>query len=184
MRALVFASLCRGHRAEDRELLARLTKDQLGSCEDLRQAETRLLAQYGRRPRLLDLFGGGGMIPIEAARIGADVASVDLNELAVFIQRLYLQRSRHVAAAELAPLVRRSGERVLARLTASTDVLFPLRRSTVLPETAPGPLAYLCTYSVLCPCGYRYHLIRRPWLSRKKGRFLQFQTEEVSNVIN
>ena len=40
----------------------------------------------GRRPLVLDPFGGGGAIPLEALRLGCDVVSNDLNPVAHLIQ--------------------------------------------------------------------------------------------------
>src|SRR5699024_374802 len=38
--------------------------------------------RYGHRPRIGDCFSGGGSIPFEAARMGADVFASDLNPVA------------------------------------------------------------------------------------------------------
>lgn len=42
-------------------------------------------------PRILDPFGGGGAIPLEALRLGLDTSTSDLNPVAVLIQRAMLQ---------------------------------------------------------------------------------------------
>jgi putative DNA methylase len=45
----------------------------------------------GSRPRILDLFAGGGAIPLEALRLGADAVALDLNPVAHLIQRCCLE---------------------------------------------------------------------------------------------
>lgn len=40
------------------------------------------LKRFGRRPKIGDVFSGGGSIPFEAARLGADVYASDLNPVA------------------------------------------------------------------------------------------------------
>lgn len=48
-------------------------------------------SQDGNPPRVLDPFGGGGTIPLEALRLGLDTATGDLNPVAVILQRAMLQ---------------------------------------------------------------------------------------------
>lgn len=45
----------------------------------------------GRPPRVLDPFGGGGAIPLEALRLGCEVYSNDYNPVAVLIQKCTLE---------------------------------------------------------------------------------------------
>src|SRR5699024_9695954 len=51
--------------------------------------------RYGHRPRIGDCFSGGGSIPFEAARMGADVFASDLNPVA----SLLTWSSLHIAGA-------------------------------------------------------------------------------------
>lgn len=41
--------------------------------------------RYGRRPRVGDAFSGGGSIPFESARLGAEVSASDLNPIACML---------------------------------------------------------------------------------------------------
>lgn len=43
------------------------------------------ILRYGRRPRVGDTFSGGGSIPFESARLGAEVAASDLNPIACML---------------------------------------------------------------------------------------------------
>lgn len=45
----------------------------------------------GKSPRLLDIFAGGGAIPLEAMRLGCDVTAVDYNPVAWFILKCTLE---------------------------------------------------------------------------------------------
>ncbi len=45
----------------------------------------------GKRPRVLDPFGGGGAIPLEALRLGCETYSGDVNPVAIIIQKCILE---------------------------------------------------------------------------------------------
>ena len=51
----------------------------------------------GKAPKVLDPFGGGGAIPLEAMRLGCDVTSADLNPVAWFIQKCTLEYPQQFA---------------------------------------------------------------------------------------
>ncbi|WP_027892739.1 DUF1156 domain-containing protein [Calidithermus chliarophilus] len=56
------------------------------------EARRRVLeANGGKPPKVLDPFGGGGAIPLEALRLGCEVYSLDLNPVAHLIQRATLE---------------------------------------------------------------------------------------------
>ena len=50
-----------------------------------------LAANNGRRPKVLDPFGGGGSIPLEALRLGCETYSGDINPVAILIQKCTLE---------------------------------------------------------------------------------------------
>lgn len=54
-------------------------------------------AYGGRAPRVLDPFGGGGAIPLEAMRLGCEVTGVDINPVAWFIQKCTLEYPQKLA---------------------------------------------------------------------------------------
>ncbi len=58
-----------------------------------------LKANGGKPPKVLDPFGGGGAIPLEALRLGCETYSNDYNPVAVLIQKCtleYPQKYGHV----------------------------------------------------------------------------------------
>ncbi len=161
MRALVFSSLCSDVTPSSTRTLEELSGPALPDEASLERARELIQKANRSRPKLLDMFGGGGTIAFEASLFGAEAHSIDSNELAVFLQRTLLRRPA-LLHAELCEIVQRSGQRILESLTKTTAPLFPLRQNS---------FGYLWTYSMACrECGFRFYLSKRPWLSRKNGK--------------
>ena len=58
----------------------------------IKKAREDILKAYGGKPpKVLDPFGGGGAIPLEALRLGCETYSNDLNPVAVLIQKCTLE---------------------------------------------------------------------------------------------
>lgn len=70
--------LCKWENSLRQDLLEKARKDILE-------------ANGGKPPRVLDPFGGGGAIPLEALRLGCEVYSNDYNPVAVLIQKCTLE---------------------------------------------------------------------------------------------
>lgn len=118
--------------------------------------------------RVLDMFAGGGTIPLEAASMGADAYALDNNELAHFIQLALLKFSQ--MDSRLPDLVTQHGRDLLEALTKETAKFFPLRERKV------APVAYFWSRSVRCPeCNSELSLQKRPWLSKKKGKWVHIE---------
>ena len=62
-----------------------------------------LKANGGKPPRVLDPFGGGGAIPLEALRLGCETYSNDLNPVAVLIQKCTLEYPQKYGRAAFRP---------------------------------------------------------------------------------
>ncbi|MBL7064410.1 MAG: DUF1156 domain-containing protein [Anaerolineae bacterium] len=80
-------------REELLELIKKITpweavKD--GNSEDIERARELIPKQYGRPPRVLDPFAGGGSISLEALRLGCETYAGDYNSVAVFIGKATL----------------------------------------------------------------------------------------------
>ncbi len=52
---------------------------------------------YGRPPRVLDPFAGGGAIPLEAMRLGCEATAIDINPVAWFILKCTLEYPQRLA---------------------------------------------------------------------------------------
>jgi putative DNA methylase len=87
-------------------------------------------------PKVLDMFAGGGSIPLEALRLGAETYALDLNPVAHIIQLATLVYPQRYGA-QLAEGVRQWGAWVYERVRAEIGDLYPLiRDSEVTPDRA------------------------------------------------
>jgi putative DNA methylase len=171
MRALVFASLMPDEAGEGEQVMCDLSFASSADAQVIQKAQRLLKAQYAGAPKVLDVFGGGGTIPYEAALLGAEVSSLDYNPLSVFIQKSNMEFAQEALSQlklpELVCIVEESGKRVLETVRDRTEDLFPLRKSA----DGKGVFAYLWSYRLRCKeCGYDFLLMKRPWLSRKTGK--------------
>jgi len=62
-----------------------------GNSKDIEEAKNLIIKQFGRKPKVLDPFGGGGSIPLELIRLGCDTSSIDYNPVALFVQKATLE---------------------------------------------------------------------------------------------
>ncbi len=85
-------------RAELNKKIASITKwgTENGPALDYFRKEIRK-AYGGRAPRVLDMFAGGGAIPLEAMRLGCDVTAIDYNPVAWFILKCTLEFPQRLA---------------------------------------------------------------------------------------
>jgi putative DNA methylase len=129
----------------------------------LEQARCRIRKRFSDQPpKVLDSFAGGGSIPLEALRLGAEAYAVEYNPVAYLILKAtveYPQRYGHRLISE----VKRWGEWVLERAKEALAPFYP----QVEGET---PIAYLWSRTIRCPnpaCGAEIPLFRQFWLARK-----------------
>jgi adenine-specific DNA methylase len=62
-----------------------------GNNEAIERAQEMVKEQYDESPKVLDPFAGGGSIPLEALRLGAETYASDYNPVAVFIEKATLE---------------------------------------------------------------------------------------------
>src|SRR6266516_5920247 len=160
----------------------------------LEQARLDILnANGGQPPRVLDMFAGGGSIPLEALRLGCEAYAVDLNPVAHIIELCTLVYPQKYGTS-LVEDVKKWGEWVIARANEQLAEFYPSPQSeqhnngTLVQSTLTGeentrprkngalaPIAYLWTRTVLCPnptCGATVPLARQTWLSKKEGNYV------------
>lgn len=118
------------------------------------------------RPLVVDPFAGGGAIPLEALRVGADAFASDLNPVAVLLNKVVLEYIPKYGK-RLADDVRRWGRQV--RDCAERDL------TRFYPRDPDGavPMAYLWARTITCEgpgCGAEVPLIRSLWLVKKRDR--------------
>ncbi len=196
-RAAVFGALAPAPKTpeERKELTAEMVElcRWKASEEVIERARQRILeANDGEPPKVLDMFAGGGSIPLEALRLGCEAYALELNPVAHLIELCTLVYPQKFGP-ELADEVEKWGKRVLERVKAEIGDLYrpipdpaaaappgeqyalpgveqPLRQGKMLT-----PIAYLWTRTVQCPnpaCGATVPLVRQTWLCKKKGRYV------------
>jgi putative DNA methylase len=161
----------------------------------LEQARKDILdANGGQPPRVLDMFAGGGSIPLEALRLGCEAYAVELNPVAHIIELCTLVYPQKYGPSLVAD-VKKWGEWVIARAKAQLAELYPSPPSqskqhsddNIVQTTLTGeqntsqtnntltPIAYLWTRTVPCPnptCGATVPLVRQTWLRKKEGNYV------------
>lgn len=83
-----------------------------------------LKANGGKTPKVLDPFGGGGAIPLEALRLGCETYSNDLNPVAVLIQKCTLEYPQKYGKPQQAEQT----SRLFGKDTKETKNINPLLR--------------------------------------------------------
>jgi len=124
-------------------------------------------AAHGDEPPLVvDPFGGGGSIPLEALRLGCEAFASDLNPVACLILKVMLEHiPRH--GPTLAEELRRVGADIERQAKEELDDLYPS------DESGATPIAYLWARTVRCEspnCGAEIPLARSLWLCKKRNR--------------
>ena len=97
----------------------------------------------GTRPLVVDPFAGGGSIPLEALRVGADAFASDLNPVPVLLNKVVLEYIPKYGQ-RLADEVRKWGEWIKREAEKELAEFYP--------KDADGatPIAYLWARTVLC----------------------------------
>ncbi len=67
------------------------------SSSDMDWFRQEMYRIYGRAPKVLDPFAGGGAIPLEAVRLGCEVTALDINPVAWFILKCTLAYPQKLA---------------------------------------------------------------------------------------
>lgn len=122
----------------------------------------------GARPMVVDPFAGGGAIPLEALRIGANAFASDLNPVAVLLNKVVLEYIPRYGQ-RLADEVHKWGEWVEKEAKKELMEFYPKD-----PDGAT-PIAYLWARTVICEgpgCGVEIPLIRSPWLAKTQKRLV------------
>ncbi len=139
----------------------------LDTARALTQAAHEALGgEKGTRPLVVDPFAGGGAIPLEALRVGADAFASDLNPVAVLLNKVvleYIPKYGQKLADELrkwGPWVKEQAEKKLAQFYPSD-------------ADDSTPIAYLWARTIKCEgpsCGAEIPLMRSLWLAKKPVR--------------
>src|SRR5262249_28752884 len=113
----------------------------------------------GTRPLVVDPFAGGGSIPLEALRVGADAFASDLNPVAILLNKVVLEYIPKFGS-RLTEEVRNWGDWIKSEAEKELSEFYP--------RDADGatPIAYLWARTVQCEgpgCGAELPLLRSLW---------------------
>lgn len=134
-------------------------------------AHEALGGEKGMKPLVVDPFAGGGSIPLEALRVGADAFASDLNPVPVLLNKVVLEYIPKYGQ-RLADEVRKWGEWMEVEAKKELAEFYPKD-----PDGAT-PIAYLWGRTIKCEgpgCGAEVPLIRSLWLAKKANRSVALQ---------
>ncbi len=137
------------------------------------KAITNLRSKIAEHPRplVVDPFAGGGAIPLEALRIGADAFASDLNPIPVVLNKVALEYIPKFGR-KLGEDLRKSGAWIQSEAVKRLAEFYPQ------DENGATPIAYLWARTIRCEgpaCGAEVPLVRSMWLARKPARTLALQ---------
>ena len=142
-------------------------QEYLDTSKALTQAAHEALGgEPGTRPFIVDPFAGGGSIPLEALRVGADAFASDFNPVPVLLNTVtleYIPKYKHALADE----VRKWGIWLREQADLSLSEYFPK------DPDGSSPIAYIWARTIKCEgpgCGAEIPLLRSLWLSKKAQR--------------
>jgi putative DNA methylase len=139
----------------------------LETARTLTQASHEALGgEPGTRPLVVDPFAGGGSIPLEALRVGADAFASDLNPVAVLLNKVVLEYIPKYGQG-LADEVRKWGQWIKEQAEKELAPFYPKD-----PDGAT-PIAYLWARIITCEgpgCGVEVPLLTTMWLLQKANR--------------
>jgi putative DNA methylase len=140
-------------------------REYLDTSRALTQAAHEALGgATGTRPLVVDPFAGGGSIPLEALRVGADAFASDLNPVPVLLNKVVLEYIPKYGQG-LADEVRKSGEWIKQEAEKELAEFYPKDAS------GATPIAYLWARTIQCEgpgCGAEVPIITQPLLAQRK----------------
>jgi putative DNA methylase len=123
----------------------------------------------GTRPLVADPFAGGGSVPLEALRVGADAFASDLNPVAVLLNKVVLEYVPQYGQ-RLADEARKCGEWIKNEAEKHLADIYPSE------SDGGNPMAFIWARTILSespgenPNPVEIPLFRSMWLSNKSNR--------------
>ena len=147
-------------------------KEYLETSRQLTQvAHEALGGEPGTRPLVVDPFAGGGSIPLEALRVGADAYASDSNPVAVLLNKVVLEYIPKYGQ-RLADEIRKWGRWIKEQAEKELAQFYPKDPDGSIP------IAYLWARTITCEgpnCGTEVPLIRSLWLAKKPKKSVALQ---------
>lgn len=190
-RAAIYAALVSAPTTpEDREKFSQFVCGLAGfnvPAALIEKAVKQIRAEHGGlAPKLLDMFAGGGAIPLEASRLGCEAHAIEYNPVAHIVELCTLvfpQQFGPTLADDVAFRAKQILERLRAKISdwyqsaefrtakAVSDQLAMFGATEDSKKVSHHPVAYIWVRTVPCPnpqCRAIVPLVRQAWL-RKKG---------------
>ena len=156
-----------------------------------------LEANGGVPPKVLDPFGGGGAIPLEALRLGCETYSNDLNPVAVLIQKCTLEYPQKYGRPTETPAegtlfentvtnplledVKKWGAWVLVEAKKELEKFYPQE------EGGSIPVGWIWARTIPCQhpsCGVEIPLMRQFWLAKKPKKKVALYPDAENGAVN
>ena len=148
-----------------------------------------LKANDGKPPRVLDPFGGGGSIPLEALRLGCETYSNDLNPVSVLIQKCTLEYpQKYGKPGDIEQETDYMGKKYKEKVRVQNKILEDVKKwgqlileeakeeiGDMYPEEQDGsiPVGYIWARTIPCQnpaCNAEIPLMRQFWLAKKEKK--------------
>ena len=147
----------------------------------IKEARENILESHGGKPpKVLDPFGGGGSIPLEAQRLGCETYTCDLNPVAVLIQKCTLEYPQRYKD-RLYDDVKKWGDRIVSQLRKELGKFYPNRTD------GSKVFAYIWARTLPCQnlnCNAIIPLIQKFWLAKNSNnKVALFPYEEGDGKI-
>jgi len=154
----------------------------------------------GVPPKIIDPFGGGGSIPLEALRLGCETYSNDYNPVSVLIQKCLIEFPFHLNKNDKSTSSQ-SFSGVLEDSRISDKFISELTKwgSWVYEETKKEigqffyyssddrtPVAFIWARTINCQnpqCNTVIPLIKQFWLAKKKNKLISLYPQIVNNHV-
>ena len=167
---------------EKRNFIIELSKweNSLNDAVIKKAREDILNANNGIPPKVLDPFGGGGAIPLEALRLGCETYSNDYNPVAVLVQKCTLEYPQKYGRSirkdvfvndevynPLLEDVKKWGKLVLEEARKEIGKFNPVEKDGSIP------VGYIWARTVPCQnpsCNAEIPLMRQFWLAKKNNK--------------
>jgi adenine-specific DNA methylase len=148
----------------------------------------------GTRPLVIDPFAGGGSIPLEALRVGADTFASDLNPVAVLLNKVILEyaprygntdlkmknaEGNEVVFKGLAEAVRYWGTWIKQQAQIELDRFYPK------DSDGATPIAYLWARTIPCTgpsCSTSIPLLNQLTISKRRGIVAKLTVDGESQI--
>jgi len=158
-------------------------KDYLETSRALTQiAHESLGGELGTRPLVVDPFAGGGSIPLEALRVGADAFASDLNPVAVLLNKVVLEYIPKYGQ-KLADEVRKWGKWIKEEAEKELAEFYPK------DPDGSTPIAYLWARTIKCEgpgCGAEVPILPSRLIEKNGDRstWIDLHGEDNFVIIN